>query len=233
MQAGEPRTPEATVNSLREQLSLATHGVKQPITELQTQTGTKDKITTFFVEKIIKDRKELKASSKQLSREDVTLKMQEWLQENVENIVNPLMTMPSNILRVTAHNSLLIFSRNTDLDPHADTPVELLHTILLGIEKYAWHMTHTSWKPEQKSTFATRLESSNIDSLTIPPIRSSYIINYANSLIGRQFKTILQTATFHIHDMVPPLVFDLWKAIGELAALLWFPEIYDMAQYLV
>ncbi|OBZ66672.1 hypothetical protein A0H81_13364 [Grifola frondosa] len=38
-------------------------------------------------------------------------------------------------------------------------------------------------------------------------------MQYANSLIGRQLKT-------------------LWKAVGQLTALLWFPEIADLQQYL-
>ncbi|KAF9779423.1 hypothetical protein BJ322DRAFT_1167229 [Thelephora terrestris] len=60
-----------------------------------------------------------------------------------------------------------------------------------------------------------------------------YLIKYKNNLVGRQFKFIQQLAVFHLRrDMCNDLVFDLWKATGELGALLWYPIINNMEQYL-
>jgi hypothetical protein len=108
-----------------------------------------------------------------------------------------------------------------------------LHTILLGVLKYLWHSTHTSWTPDQKKTFELRLQAAETSGLSIEGIRAGYIVQYANSLIGRQFKVLLQCAVFQIYDLVDENHFRAWKAVGELAALLWFPEIVDMEGYCV
>ncbi|KAJ7849879.1 hypothetical protein B0H13DRAFT_1905987 [Mycena leptocephala] len=114
-----------------------------------------------------------------------------------------------------------------------DAPIEIRHTILLGIIKYIWHITHTPWSAEQKQAYAHRLQSTSTDGLSIHPIRSAYIMQYAGSLIGRQLKTLAQTDVFHVRGLVTDDQFTAWKAAGELAALLWVPEIRNLAEYRV
>jgi hypothetical protein len=58
-------------------------------------------------------------------------------------------------------------------------------------------------------------------------------MQYANSLIGRQFKIIVKTNAFHVHDLVDPVRYAFIKAVGELSALIWYPEIQNMDEYLV
>ncbi|KAJ7483056.1 hypothetical protein B0H11DRAFT_2279874 [Mycena galericulata] len=123
------------------------------------------------------------------------------------------------------------FLTTDGFDPSRDTPIELLHTILLGVLKYLWHTTHTSWTPEQKKLFELRLQATNTSGLSVEGIRAGYIVQYANSLIGRQFKVLLQSTVFQIHDLVDENHFRAWKAVGDLAALLWLPEIDNMEVY--
>ncbi|KAJ7331434.1 hypothetical protein DFH08DRAFT_814739 [Mycena albidolilacea] len=125
------------------------------------------------------------------------------------------------------------FLTTDGFDPPRDTPIELLHTILLGVLKYVWHSTHKSWTADQKKMFELRLQAADTSGLAVEGIRAAYIVQYANSLIGRQFKSLLQCAVFQLHDLVSENHFRAWKTVGELSALLWYPEIDDMESYCI
>ena len=120
------------------------------------------------------------------------------------------------------------------MDPHQDSSIDLLHTILLGLEKYVWHKTSSSWNEKKGNIFSARLDSASLDGLSGSREDAEYLVNYKNNLIGRQFKFIQQLGIFHLHrEMCNDLIFNLWKATGELGALLWYPVINDMDKYLV
>ena len=78
-----------------------------------------------------------------------------------------------------------------------------------------------------------RLQATNALGINALLIRAGYIMQYANSLVGRHLKIIVQTIVFHCYDLLTPNMFVLWKAIGELTALLWLPTINEMSQFIV
>ena len=134
-------------------------------------------------------------------------------------------------------NSFISLWFNTNVIPgfnaSRDMPVEILHMILLGVVKYIWHVLHSSWTSAQQRVYSGWLQATEASGLSIHPIHASYIMQYANFLIGHQLKTLVQVNAFHVYNLVDSAHFLLTKAIGKLAALLWFSEIHNLEEYLV
>ncbi|KAJ7033584.1 hypothetical protein C8F04DRAFT_1395981 [Mycena alexandri] len=213
-EAGLPRTAADTLRELQKQVELACYGVEAAIKARQTDSGVKDAYTSYWIKDLIRRAQELKKGDPTLASAEIVKELMDWVKANESTIYNPFLGMKG-------------------FDVSKDTPIEILHTILLGIVKYAWHPTHTGWNLPKKTTYTLRLEATNTVGLSIPPIRASYIMQFANSLIGRQFKQVAQTCVFHMYDLTDGLQFAAWKAMGELLPLLWYPEINNLDQYLV
>ncbi|KAJ3884694.1 hypothetical protein GG344DRAFT_91457 [Lentinula edodes] len=98
-----------------------------------------------------------------------------------------------------------------NLDPHQDTPVEILHVILLGVVKYYWRDA------------VARIPKKDQDILVgmgFSPLAGKTLVNYAGSLTGRDFRALVQAAPFVLHGFT-------------LVSLVWQPEIHNVEQYLV
>ncbi|KAF7368224.1 hypothetical protein MVEN_00142300 [Mycena venus] len=212
-EAGIPRSAAETLTELHEQVELACLGVKAAVEARQTDTGIKDSYTNYWINDLLQRSRELKKADPNLDSAQIVQQLKDWVKQNESTIYNPFLSLKG-------------------FDVSQDTPIEILHTILLGIVKYAWHSTHTSWTPAKKMTYTLRLQATNTTGLSIPSIRANYIMKFANSMIGRQFKQVAQTCIFHMHDLTDGLQFMVWKAMGELMPLLWYPEIDNMDQYL-
>ncbi|KAJ7302771.1 hypothetical protein DFH08DRAFT_826366 [Mycena albidolilacea] len=211
---GAPRSAAETLEELHKQVELACLGVKAPVEARQTDTGVKDAYTNYWINDLLRRSRELKKSDPTLDSAVVVQQLMDWVTANESMIYNPFLSLKG-------------------FDVSKDTPIEILHTILLGIVKYAWHSTHTSWNAAKKTSYTLRLQAANTVGLSIPSIRANYIMQFANSLIGRQFKQVAQTCVFQMHDLIDGLQFAAWKAMGELLPLLWYPEIDNMDEYLV
>ncbi|KAJ7752333.1 hypothetical protein B0H16DRAFT_1723687 [Mycena metata] len=199
--AGLPRFAAQTKQNLEEQIKLAMYGVEAPISKLQTATGVKDKVAQYWINILLEKVRQMKADSPEKTPESIAKELQKWLDEQ------------------------------PGLDPNRDTPVELLHTILLGIIKYVWHILYTTWSEAEQNLFVVRLQSTDIDGLTIPPIRAAYMMQYKNGLIGKHFKSLMQTMVFHMHGLVSPELFTLVKAVSASGSVLWVHEIDNMSEY--
>ncbi|KAJ6564270.1 hypothetical protein B0H19DRAFT_941769 [Mycena capillaripes] len=212
-EAGRPRNVEDIRSCVLSQLRLATYGVASHVEALQTSTGTKDKIAQHWIDILIPKAREMQTASTDHSADDISNALLVWLSEQTDQPYNPLLDLPF-------------------FDPSQDTLVEILHSILLGDAKYTWYELHHNWTTAQQVIFTVRLQGTNLDGLRVPPIRAAYMMQYRNGLIGKHFKTPMQTMIFHIHDIVTPEQFSLVRALGELGPLLWMPVIDNMDEYL-
>lgn len=120
-----------------------------------------------------------------------------------------------------------------DLDANRDTPVEILHVVLLGFVKYFWRDTIAHILKEKKPLLKTRLSSLDVSALGIPPLVGETLVTYAGSLTGRDFRTISQVAPFVLYDLVPYECYEAWLALCTLVPLIWQPEIDDIEAHLV
>ncbi|KAI0684232.1 hypothetical protein BC835DRAFT_1464922 [Cytidiella melzeri] len=248
---GTPCNADNTACVLCEQLRVACRGNKDAVQSIQTQTGVKDKLAQFWVEHLLASAREqqdhllkdpptrdsrlndkgLKGDARKAVRPEVIDTIQDslwnWfvdLPPEADGGQRPRDLIPG------FHYKILLSCRG--IDPHRDMAIEILHSFLLGNDKYVWHETSSPWDKKKEELFAVRLQATDIDGLSIALPRAKYLVRYKNSLIGKHFKCLQQLAVFHLSDLCTDTIFNVWKATGELGAHLWIPEIADMEQYL-
>ncbi|KAJ7176536.1 hypothetical protein C8R46DRAFT_1213111 [Mycena filopes] len=124
--------------------------------------------------------------------------------------------------------------RIKDLDPHQDTPVEILHVVLLGFVKYFWRDAVARLKKkEQKDILIARLSSFNVSGLGIPPLSGHTLVNYAGLLTGRDFRALVQVAPFVLQGLLPDEKIHAWVALSAVVTLVWQPHIQNLDRYII
>lgn len=141
----------------------------------------------------------------------------------------------------TAASHLRSFFVHTDaslpgLDPNQDTPVEILHVILLGFVKYFWRdlvQNQLKTSAAQKSLLVTRLNSFDVSGLGISPLAGHTLVQYSASLTERDFRAIAQVAPFVVYDLVSKDCLATWVSLSRLIPLIWQPSIKDIDAHAV
>ncbi|KAJ7807985.1 hypothetical protein B0H14DRAFT_2609270 [Mycena olivaceomarginata] len=230
---GKTRKPEETVTKIKEQIRAACLGVAAAVEQLQTDSGVKDKISVHWIGLLIDKAREIQKQrifnhetrDPRLGDAKIVGDARKAIKQGLmETIQEELYTWPANLifavlgdqpeLRPGDYN---VHLRLRSLDPHRDSPCEILHTILLGEDKYVWHETTKVWNDEQGALFAARLQSASLDGLNLPSLRSKYMVQYKKSLIGKHYKALQQLGIFQLDaTLCSQEVFELWKANGVL-----------------
>ncbi|KAH9809978.1 hypothetical protein DFH28DRAFT_1185950 [Melampsora americana] len=156
------------------------------------------------------------------------------LQQDPE-IVRQLCEGLTHQLGVHMFNPML---RLQGFDGHKDTPVETLHVVLLGITKYLFRDMMKSFgiiKPGTKRyrDLAGRWHACNVKGLHIAPIQPNTLIQFYQSLVGKDFRTILQIVPFVFFEYIPANKRHLWTALCLLSSFIFQNEISHMEDYLI
>ncbi|KAJ7702836.1 hypothetical protein B0H17DRAFT_1157414 [Mycena rosella] len=220
MTAGAPRSKEATIADLESQLQRAMNGAPSAVADMATGTGSKDKYFQHFIDKLQATSNKLKEQQRDQPAEhramskaaEVKLMLEKLRDEMPENIFNPVLSI-------------------LDFDANSDSPVEILHVVLLGVVKYWWRDAVSRQTSKGKDELRTRLSSIDIAGLDCSRLRGNMYVQYAGSLVGRDFRVILQVAPVVLHGLIPTAHYNGWVALCKLAPLMFQPAIEDLAVY--
>lgn len=232
--AGTMRSREETIEALQEQLTRALAGAPSQAAPLATASGVKDKYFQYFLGVIQDAVTKFRDKNVGLpNKEDHVRTFIADLRKRLpQNIFSPVLEIPGMSLiswytdkRVT-HRSLL------DFDAHKDTPVEILHVVLLGVVKYWWRDAVSRLTSTQKDELKTRLSSLDVSGLPTAKLRGNTYVQYAGSLVGRDFRIVLQVAPSVLQGLIPDAHYRGWLALCKLAPMIFQPSIENLEAYL-
>lgn len=113
--------------------------------------------------------------------------------------------------------------------------MEILHVILLGFVKYFWRDAVARLREPDRQVLIARLSSFDVSGLGLPPLSGATLVNYARSLVGRDFRAIVQAAPFVLQglDGISTESLDVWLALSRVVTLVWQPEIKHIENHIV
>ncbi|KAG1773421.1 hypothetical protein EDD22DRAFT_998993 [Suillus occidentalis] len=204
--------PKSTRKRAKETMEQMVTRVKQfvKIKQRKTATGIKDTFLESFLNRLAESYSKIRGGNR--AKQEALDRAKETLPENVT----------SPVWRIKG------------IDPHTNTPVEILHTVLLGFVKYFWRdvVSVRIGKDKLKcELLETRLSSVDVSGLGLH-LNGHTLVQYAGSLVGRDFRAIAQVAPFVLHDLVPKECYDTWIALSNLIPLIWQPEIENSTEHL-
>ncbi|POW08122.1 hypothetical protein PSTT_07747 [Puccinia striiformis] len=141
-------------------------------------------------------------------RDRISLELAERKRDNLEERLRIIQLEDQ-----TPHRKKNPWLKLLSFDGTKDTPVEVLHVILLGPVKYLWRDFMGRITPTQLPQLEARWRAFNTDGLNIPPIQPRYMIAHWKSFVGKEFRVVLQAAPF---VMFPFMDTDM-KLIGRWA----------------
>jgi hypothetical protein len=140
--------------------------------------------------------------------------------------------MSYSTLKVITNSVLLLSWSFLGFDSVKDTPVEVLHVFLLGPVKYLFRDFMKGLDELQKKKLVALWNSFNTHSLNIPSIRPASMVQYYSSLVGKDFRIILQAAPFIFFQFMTQSQIKIWSSLCHLGSLIFQTHIDNMETYI-
>ncbi|OAV92081.1 hypothetical protein PTTG_08799 [Puccinia triticina 1-1 BBBD Race 1] len=187
---------------------------------LLVQLGVRDQLNRHFASKIYQSKK-----------------LRNKLKKKKEPIPPHLkLNIPQHIADLEKNDPKDLFNPYWELegfDGTKHTPVEMLHVFSLGMVKYVFRNFMNSLKPPEKDELVGLWRSFNTDLLNVPLIKPTGLVRYSSSLIGKDFKVIVQAAPFLFFQFMDTPKQNIWHALCHLAPLIYQTHIANMDEYLI
>ena len=94
--------------------------------------------------------------------------------------------------------------------------MEVLHVVLLGFVKYFWCDAIGRLSVANKALLTLRISSLNTTGLGFPHLTGKTYVQFASSLVGRDFRVIAQITPFVLFDLLPEYLYDTWLTLCVL-----------------
>ena len=95
------------------------------------------------------------------------------------------------------------------------TPLEVLHTLLLGPYKYLLRATMAKLSKKQRTQLSALLSAFPSSGFTSRISRN--IAKYYKSFVGRNFKALAQMALFVLSPFLAPAEIEVWLALSKVS----------------
>ncbi|KAI8460241.1 hypothetical protein BY996DRAFT_4632711 [Phakopsora pachyrhizi] len=139
-----------------------------------------------------------------------------------------------NIKKLHEENTQQLFNPLFEIkgfDGHKDTPVEVLHVVLLGILKYLYRDLIGGLSASKKEELIARLQSFDTCNLNIQPIKAKYLVQHYSSLVGKDFKVLIQAAPFVFFPLIEDSKRKIWNSLCHLCSFIFQTHIRDLKKY--
>ncbi|KAH9812787.1 hypothetical protein DFH28DRAFT_898348, partial [Melampsora americana] len=124
------------------------------------------------------------------------------------------------------------FLRLAGFDGHVDTPVESLHVVLLGVTKYMYRDVISRLSPGELVSLTGQWQSFEISGLNCAAIQPQNMVHYAHSLLGKDFRVVLQAAPFVLFRFLPDDYRHCWISLVHLASHIFQNQIFNKEKYI-